>query len=99
MSTMDAPAKRPYRRAAQTRQHVLEVANELFYTHGIRAVGIDRIAEAAQITVATLYRLFGSKEGLVAAYLRRADQEWFDWLEQAVSEAGLAHVFDKLDSR
>ncbi|MGH2601711.1 MAG: TetR/AcrR family transcriptional regulator [Dehalococcoidia bacterium] len=96
---MTHDAKRPYRRATETRRHVLDVAARLFYADGIRAVGIDRLAQEAQVTTATLYRLFGSKEGLVAAYLRRADQEWFDWLEQAVAAGGLAQFFDELDAR
>jgi AcrR family transcriptional regulator len=91
------PRKRPYRRAAQTREHVLEVAARLFYAEGIRTVGIDRLAAEAEVTTTTLYRLFGSKEGLVAAYARRADAHWFEWLERTVGEGGLTRLFDDLD--
>jgi AcrR family transcriptional regulator len=91
--------KRPYRRAAETREHVLAVAAHLFYGEGIRAVGIDRLAAEAEVTTTTLYRLFGSKDGLVAAYVRRADALWFDWLEDAVAAGGLAHLFDELDEQ
>jgi AcrR family transcriptional regulator len=49
----------------------LDVPEGLFYSHGIHAVGVDRIAEAAEVTTTTLYRLFGSKDGLVLAYLQR----------------------------
>jgi AcrR family transcriptional regulator len=92
-------AKRPYRRAEETRRHVLDVAARLFYAGGIRAVGIDRLAQEAQVTTATLYRLFGSKEGLVAAYLRRAEQASFDQLERTVATGGLAGFFDALDEQ
>jgi AcrR family transcriptional regulator len=94
-----SPSKRPYRSAADTRQHVLDVAARLFYAQGIRAVGIDRLAGEARVPTATLYRLFGSKEGLVAAYLARADQGWFDWLERTVAASGLARFFDELDEQ
>jgi AcrR family transcriptional regulator len=89
--------RRPYRRAEQTREHVLAVAERLFHADGIRAVGVDRLAREANVTTATLYRLFGSKEGLVAAYLGREDQGWFDWLERTAARDGLADFFDELD--
>jgi AcrR family transcriptional regulator len=96
---MDTEKKRQYRSAEETKKHVLDVAARLFYAEGIHAVGIDGLAEAAQVTTATLYRLFGSKEGLIAAYLRRSDQEWFEWLERAVAAGGLPQLFDEIDQK
>lgn len=96
---MTAPTKRPYRRAEETRKHLLDVAQRLFYAEGIRSVGIDRLAEEARITTATLYRLFGSKEGLIVGYLQRSDEAWFDQLEHAVDSGGLATLFDQLDQQ
>jgi AcrR family transcriptional regulator len=52
------------------RDRILAVAADLFYRHGIRAVGVDSIAEAAGTNKMTLYRHFGSKDELVAEYLR-----------------------------
>jgi AcrR family transcriptional regulator len=54
------------------RERILAVAGELFYRHGIRAVGVDSIAEAAGTNKMTLYRHFSSKDELVAEYLRQA---------------------------
>jgi AcrR family transcriptional regulator len=51
------------------RQRLLASANELFYAEGVQTVGIDRIIEHAGVAKASLYNLFGSKEGLVQAYL------------------------------
>lgn len=51
------------------RDRILAAARELFYRHGIRAVGVEAIAEAAATNKMTLYRHFGSKDDLVAAYL------------------------------
>jgi AcrR family transcriptional regulator len=53
------------------RERLLSVASELFYRHGIRAIGVERIAEAAETNKVTLYRHFSSKDELVAEYLRR----------------------------
>src|SRR5579859_2733969 len=62
------------------RERILAVAAELFYRHGIRAVGVESIAEAAGTNKMTLYRHFASKDELVAEYLRqeagKADTYW-----------------------
>jgi len=62
------------------RQRILKAADELFYRHGIRAVGVDAIAEAAGTNKMTLYRHFPSKDDLVAEYLRekakRVEASW-----------------------
>src|SRR6201996_5454503 len=62
------------------RARILAVAGELFYRHGIRAVSVDSIAEAAGTNKMTLYRHFASKDELVAEYLRqeagKADTYW-----------------------
>jgi AcrR family transcriptional regulator len=59
----------PTQRRAPARDRLLDAANELFYAEGVQTVGIDRIIERAGVAKASLYNLFGSKEGLVAAYL------------------------------
>jgi AcrR family transcriptional regulator len=51
------------------RERLLASANELFYAEGVQTVGIDRIIEHAGVAKGSLYNLFGSKEGLVRAYL------------------------------
>jgi AcrR family transcriptional regulator len=53
------------------RERILAIAADLFYRHGIRAVGVDSIAERAGTNKMTLYRHFASKDELVAEYLRR----------------------------
>src|SRR3982074_1720228 len=54
------------------RARLLAVAGDLFYRHGIRAVGVEAIAEAAGTNKMTLYRHFSSKDELVAEYLRQS---------------------------
>jgi AcrR family transcriptional regulator len=56
------------------RARILAVASDLFYRQGIRAVGVEAIAEAARTNKMTLYRHFASKDELVAEYLRQAAQ-------------------------
>ena len=61
-------------------ERILESASALFYDRGIRAVGVDLIAEEAGTTKKTLYDRFGSKDELVAAYLSRRAARWVDFL-------------------
>jgi AcrR family transcriptional regulator len=60
-------------RPAQAPRQRLMAAAELFYTEGIRAVGINRVLEEAQTPIMSLYRIFGSKEGLVEEFLLEKD--------------------------
>jgi AcrR family transcriptional regulator len=57
------------------RERILAAARDLFYRHGIRAVGVDAIAEAAATNKMTLYRHFGSKDDLVATYISELAKE------------------------
>lgn len=52
---------------------MLAAADRLFYEQGIRAVGVDAIADAAGVTKRTLYYHFSTKEALVAAFLDTRD--------------------------
>lgn len=78
----------PESRIAQTppRERILAVARDLFYRHGIHAVGVDAIAEAAGTNKMTLYRHFESKDALVAECLlglvAEFDTSW-EKIEQA----------------
>ncbi|GAB3745515.1 TetR/AcrR family transcriptional regulator [Amycolatopsis oliviviridis] len=56
------------------RSKLLTTATRLFYTEGIRSVGIDRIVVEAKVTRATLYRHFPGKDDLIVYYLQEADQ-------------------------
>jgi AcrR family transcriptional regulator len=59
---------------SEARSRLLGTAFDLFYSDGIRAVGIDRVIAEANVTRATLYRHFPSKDDLIVAYLTGADQ-------------------------
>src|ERR1700728_3109516 len=56
--------------APSARDRLLAAADELFYAEGIHTVGIDRVIEQAGVAKATLYSTFGSKDGLIRAYLQ-----------------------------
>ena len=73
------------------RERILVAAADLFYRYGIKAVGIDVIVELAGIAKTSLYRHFPSKDDLIAAYLRRQDEIfWQSWGELAQANIGLS---------
>ncbi|WP_342713197.1 TetR/AcrR family transcriptional regulator [Bradyrhizobium sp. B124] len=57
-----------------TRERIVQAANSLFYSEGIRRVSVDEVAAKAGLTKRTLYYHFKSKDDLVAAYLAARDQ-------------------------
>jgi AcrR family transcriptional regulator len=74
----------PTEHRSSARERLLAAANELFYAEGVQTVGIDRIIEHAGVAKASLYNLFGSKEGLVAAYLASRHERTTSRLTEAI---------------
>jgi AcrR family transcriptional regulator len=69
-------------------ERILHTASEMFYWRGIRAVGVDAISAEAGVTKKTLYEKYGSKDELIAAYLRARDERWRNWLVEFVERRG-----------
>src|SRR5271155_6087882 len=76
------------------RERLLEAASELFYAEGVQSVGIDRVIAQAGVAKASLYSAFGSKEGLVSAYLERRHEELVARLRDAA--AGVEDPVERL---
>nr|WP_051070248.1 TetR/AcrR family transcriptional regulator [Actinopolyspora halophila] len=68
-------------------QRILDVASELFYRHGIHAIGVDTIAAESGVTKRTLYDRFGSKDNLVAAYLNARARRWRETVTTRLHDA------------
>jgi AcrR family transcriptional regulator len=86
------------------RDRIIGTAYELFTRYGLAAVGVDRIVAEAGVAKTTLYRHFGSKDGLAVAVLLRHQQLWTrKWLEPEATRlarapgGGPAAIFDALD--
>ena len=80
---MPTTARNPHTPAGA---RILDTASVLFYERGIRAVGVDLIADEAGTTKKTLYDRFGSKDALVAAYLSRRAEQWVAFLDAYLDE-------------
>jgi AcrR family transcriptional regulator len=89
---------------ALKRDHLVEVATELFNQLGYRGVGVDQVITESGIAKTTLYRHFESKEDLIVAVLRRVDAQFRDDMRQSVDKSAkepkqkLLATFDFLES-
>ena len=67
-------------RSDAVRERILETASGLFYREGVRAVGVDLVVAAAGVAKTSLYRHFRTKDDLIAAFLKREDEDfWRTW--------------------
>ncbi|PWT93033.1 MAG: TetR/AcrR family transcriptional regulator, partial [Proteobacteria bacterium] len=74
--------------AASPRERLIEAATRLFCRYGANSVGVDAIVEAAGTAKTTLYKLFGSKDGLVEAVLEREGRAWRAWFVEEIDGPG-----------
>lgn len=67
-----ASGRKPDGRRARTSRAILDAAATLFFERGLQRTTIDEIAEAANVSVGSVYVHFGSKEGLYLALVEHA---------------------------
>ncbi|HKF76980.1 MAG TPA: helix-turn-helix domain-containing protein [Candidatus Dormibacteraeota bacterium] len=71
------PGRRPYRMlaraeaAAATAERILDVAIELFWERPTDQISLDEVARRASVSVQTVIRRFGGRDGLFAAASER----------------------------
>lgn len=70
------------------RDRLIEAATRLFCRYGVNSVGVDAIVEAAGTAKTTLYKVFGSKDGLVDAVLEREGRTWRTWFVSEIDGPG-----------
>ncbi|MFI1370157.1 TetR/AcrR family transcriptional regulator [Streptomyces griseochromogenes] len=77
------------------RERILDAAEELFSREGIKAVGVQAIANRAETTKMALYRHFATKDALVEEWLRIVAADYtavFDQLETAHPDEPRAQI-------
>lgn len=74
--------------APGTRERILGTASRLFYSHGVRGVGMNRIITEAGTGKNLLYAHFPTKDDLVAAYLDRTRAWRAESARRALAAAG-----------
>jgi AcrR family transcriptional regulator len=107
MQSGDRPRRgAPPKGEVSARERILATASELFYREGVRAIGVDTVVEQSGVSKTSLYRLFDSKDALIAAFAAEKDQlfwVWWDGVEEqragdprALLEALLSGIAEKI---
>lgn len=69
-----------------TELRLLQATEGLVYAGGINATGMDAIVKASGVARKSIYRLYPTKEALVAAALRARDERWMNWFIDGTRE-------------
>ncbi len=91
---MSKSKKRPYKsesrnaQAAQTKERILTAAKNIFEKEGFECTTIEKIAQAAKVSIPTVYSLFQSKRGVLRALMDEVfPKERFEALVKKSNEA------------
>jgi AcrR family transcriptional regulator len=83
-----------------TRDRLLDAAAELFYREGV-GVGVEALCRLAGVSKRSMYQLFDSKDGVLAASLERSAPAHQAFLLPAADDrpprARVLHVFERLE--
>jgi AcrR family transcriptional regulator len=74
----------PRRGEPSARERLIEIAIELFYQEGIRAIGIDKVVAHSGVSKSSLYRTFASKNELIAAFAEEQNQRFWRWWDETI---------------
>lgn len=87
-----------------TRDRIVGYAQELFFSQGYQAIGLDQILREAGLSKATFYNHFESRDALIEEAIKRSDQQISERFTAMVREragwdpkAALLAMFDVLD--
>ena len=86
----------------RTRAGLLDAASVVFYQRGLDGVGVAELCASVGASKETLYRHFGSKDGLIEAVLQARSDRIHRWMRGAAEAAGddpvaqLTAIFDVL---
>lgn len=77
-------SRAPRLSAAHRREIVLDAATRLFTSHGVHAVGMDRVIAETGLAKMSVYRVFATKDELVGAYLERLAGEILEIIDRDI---------------
>ncbi|MGV9264954.1 TetR/AcrR family transcriptional regulator [Kitasatospora sp. NPDC003701] len=95
MASVDRVSRQSRVAKLPPRERILDAAEELFSREGIKAVGVQAIADRAETTKMALYRHFATKDALVEEWLRIVAADYtaaFDRLEDAHPDEPRAQI-------
>ena len=95
MRSAPAPTRNPGRRERERafrNRLILEAAEQVFAARGFEGASVEEIAAQAEIAIATLYKLFGSKEAVFAALVEQRQDQFLLEVESFARESADARV-------
>lgn len=81
------------------KEHIIEVATELFKNYGIKSVTMDSLANELGISKRTIYEVFSDKDELLMAVLTRMAHQQRDLVKRVLDETenAIAAIFRMLE--
>jgi len=85
---MDTIDKKPRKHdsSALTQERILAAIDDLFYSRGSRAVGVDAVAKHARTNKMALYRQFSSKDALLMEYLKHRESTYWKRIDETLAK-------------
>lgn len=81
------------------RQSIIKGATTLFLQHGFNAVSMDKVAQSAPVSKATLYKYFDSKNDLLAAVINELCGSLWQTMEDVpIGSESVEHNLKKIAS-
>lgn len=80
---------RMVRKREQARERILDAAEQLFSSAGVKSGRIEDLAEAADVSVGAIYSHFADKQGIVLALAERSVRAFGEVLDQTLSQQGV----------
>jgi AcrR family transcriptional regulator len=88
-----APGAIPMSRArARSSRRILDAARAVIDEKGLEELSMRRLAEAADVSVRTIYNVFGDKHGVVTALVQRS----FEAMDAAIAESGATDALERI---
>lgn len=101
MPPRTAPSKPKAVRPSPKRDHLVEIAEDLFDRYGFFGTGVDRLVQDSGVARMTFYKHFPTKNALVRKVLEQRDDRQWAFLTEAVdrvSQHGLDPVLVAFDA-
>jgi AcrR family transcriptional regulator len=75
------------------RDELINTALQLFYQHGVHAVGINEVLAESGIAKKTLYNYFTSKDALILACVVERDRRFLEWFKSRCKDSNSVPTF------
>jgi TetR/AcrR family transcriptional regulator len=89
-------AERKEREKERRKKEIINAAEKVFFKLGFDYASVEKVAEKAELSKATLYLYFKSKDELYFAICMRAQEKMYKLIDEALSEA--KNTVEKIES-